>query len=482
MNKQKIIQIITVSVISIIMYVNFVTVYYSIDAPIILELGYDTYAIKYSLCDGRIFMSGICLLANLVNIPMSIFYCICIITALIISAISVVKIYEIIQKIKPSESKLVKCILLIISYTYIFNFMSIDNMQFVESIVMAISIFLYIMASEKLIIEQKKLQALLLVVTSIFFYQGTINVFISFTFLLALLNHKKIDKEFIKDIFFAIAITAIASIVNVLFVSIIHKFIKSFKISRISFDILKNIKRNLKYISTLFIDSLELFPDWFFIAFIIIQLIVMGIYTVKNKEKNKLLKLISIILIYILSCLILTTIYPRTIHNGNGRMFSSIGELISAISIYMYCDTEIVENTKWLRRTLMVIICTYFVINFYNTFYLTFEAKKLNKFDKEYSEELLQTIEKYEEENNIKIKKMAYKYILKDGERPEIPKTMYSVSLKKVGSYNEFVFKLYTGRMIEKIKFDKEILEKYFSEEKEETIFIDDVVYFTIEY
>ena len=44
------------------------------------------------------------------------------------------------------------------------------------------------------------------------------------------------------------------------------------------------------------------------------------------------------------------------------------------------------------------------------------------------------------------------------------------------------IAELYTGRMIEKIKFDKEILEKYFSEEKEETIFIDDVVYFTIEY
>ena len=148
----------------------------------------------------------------------------------------------------------------------------------------------------------------------------------------------------------------------------------------------------------------------------------------------------------------------------------------------MYCNTEILEDTKFLKTTWIAIICVYFIINFSNTFYLTYEAKALNLYDKKYSQQLLNEIEKYEKENNIEIKNMACKYILKENEMPALPKSKYVASKKKTGMYSEYVLKLYTGRSLKKIKFEKEILEKYFSKEKEEIIFIGDTVYFTIEY
>lgn len=482
MKKKKIIQFIIISVIAIVMYINFVTIFYSIDTYKILNLGYDGYAINYSLYDGRIFMAGICFIANLFNLPISIFYGLSIIVALLISSFCVLKIYYIIQQIKPINNKLIEVLMLAVSYTYIFNFMYLDNMQFAECGVMAISILLYIISSEKLIVKQQKGQALLFAVIATFFYQGTINVWISFSCLLAILKYKKINKQLIKDIFMAAIITIISTICNFIFIEIIHKFIESAQTQRLNLNIIENTIDNLSKLPKLLINSLNLFPIGLFLIFIVGQIIIMYIYAIKYKEILKFYKLLSIICIYIISSLLLTMIYPNAIHDGGGRIFSSVGAIFSAGIIFMYSETEIFENTKFIKTAGILLIVVYFVINFVNSIYLTSLSKKCNDIDKEYSKELVSKIERIELENNIIIQQMAYKYVRTSKDNEALTTTPYTSSMKEIGMYTPEVLKLYTGRVIKKVFFEEEIFNKYFSKNQEEILLIGDTLYFIIGY
>lgn len=484
MKKAQIIKLGIITIVAIIMYINFVTIFYSIDTYKILKLGYDEYGINYSLRDGRPFMAVICMLAYKANISISVFYFINLITSIIISAISVEKIYEIIQKIKPTNNMWVKMILLAISYTYIFNFMCIDNMTYIENIIMSVSVLLYIISAEKLIIKEQKLQALILTVLGVMFYQGSICVWISFCSLLAILKHKKINKKLIKDIFIAAIITIIASTCNYMFINGINKYVEFNQIllSRINFELIENLKYSISKITRLLVDSIDLFPKGVWIGFVIAQSFIMLIYSIKNKEINNFFKLLLVILIYIISGLLLASVYPRAIHGGNGRIFGSIGALVAAIAIYMYCNTHIFESTKWLKKCIVILSILYFVINFGNTIYITNNYSKNNNLDKEYSIELMKKIEEHEEQNNIEITQMAFKYIKAKGERIEKPSNKYGVSYKKTGQYSGDVLKLYTGRAIKRIEFDSEIFDEYFTREEEKIIFIGNTVYFTISY
>ena len=147
-----------VTIISFLIYIFFLTGYYSVDAEKIVNLGYDGYAMNYSFYDGRIIMGIICMIANSLNINLEVFYIILLSISILISAITVLKIYDIISKYKETKIKQ-KIILAILAFCYIFNFMTINNMEFIECIVMAISILFYILTAENIIIKKNSKKA-----------------------------------------------------------------------------------------------------------------------------------------------------------------------------------------------------------------------------------------------------------------------------------------------------------------------------------
>lgn len=68
--------------------------------------------------------------------------------------------------------------------------MFLENMQYAECFVMSVSILIYIIAA-KILIERKKnylIKTYLLIIMGIFFYQGTLPVFVVMTTLLSLIT------------------------------------------------------------------------------------------------------------------------------------------------------------------------------------------------------------------------------------------------------------------------------------------------------
>ena len=86
-------------------------------------------------------------------------------------------------------------------------------------------------------------------------------------------------------------------------------------------------------------------------------------------------------------------------------------------------------------------------------------------------------IEKYEEENNTTITKIALNYVF-DENSHQIPEIGYSQ--KYLGLYGTSEIKFYTNKYLEKIIFEDEIKQKYFEEKEDKIVCIEDTVYVQI--
>lgn len=463
MKKERNIIIIVTIILACLTYAFFMTGYYSLDTQRVIAQGFDGYAIEdASFPDGRVFMGIICLIASKTNISYTLFYQIMLIGAIVISAFAVYKIYNIINHYKKAENKKEKIILYIISYLYIFNFMYIDSLKFIECIVMAASILLYIIGIEQLIVKNKKAKGVMVVTAGIFCYQGTIPLFIATACLVALLENKKINKEIIKKLLPCAIACIVACILNMLFVKIVSG--GNGRVSQIGISILV---KNLKGLKKTILESNELFPNYLWISFIAITLIIILYNSIKNKKTETLFMAVIVLTTYIVSQFILFLIEEEMI-NGLGRTFGAIGASFSAILIYEYCNSNIISNKGKQSKALVIVIMAFFVINLGNTLYITKEYKMANKLDKELSYKIKEFKEQ-EERKEKKIEQMVMIYNPANNSG-----TNYSRYIKKecrtiIGAYNHKTYELFTG---EKIKYNledsKEICEEYFKDQTEE--------------
>lgn len=175
-SKKDLISFTIIFVITLLVFYNFLSMHYATDTYNIMNVGYEKYAINWSLNDGRIFMCIIGLLASAVNMKIEFFVIGTLFMALFISCISVIVLKNIILKYKNTENKYLRVIVLVIAYFTIFNFMYLENLYFVESIVMAISLLLHIFAADILVSRNKHyiVKTTLLTILAIFMYQGIV--------------------------------------------------------------------------------------------------------------------------------------------------------------------------------------------------------------------------------------------------------------------------------------------------------------------
>ena len=88
--KQDIIIGIIIFLLGIIMYINWVTMHYASDTYNIMNVGYEQYALRWSLKDGRLFMAIITYIASKVNMPINLFVIGNLIVGIFISCLCVI--------------------------------------------------------------------------------------------------------------------------------------------------------------------------------------------------------------------------------------------------------------------------------------------------------------------------------------------------------------------------------------------------------
>jgi len=467
--KKTIITLLIVFLISGIIYANFITGYFSIDSEKITRLGYKEYAIQYSLYDGRIFMYIILMIANLFNTNLTTLYIVLFVISLFIYSCSVLLLYNTINELKTEDRKIHKIIVFLLAYTYIFNFTTINNMEFIECIIMSASVILFIISAKKIVLKNKPIIGFVICLTGILCYQGTFNVFITTAIMfLALKKNEEQEKHyFIKKVVLIGLITLGVVILDIIVVKTLQAFIESSQGNRFELNIIENIKSLIKGIPMVVCDSLKLFPKFLQLIIITIITTLMYIYYIKNKKIKEFWMLILLIITCYLSCLALGITNSRLILETNGRMFNSTGALMSVILIYIYVKTDIF-NKKY-GTILKTIIFIYFIISLFNTFYITKILKTDNILEKQISFKIKEELEK----NNIN--KVAIDYVI-GVEGPGISKNKIVLCL-----YNTRIYKFYTGEELNKVWFDLDIRKEYFGDEKEKMIVVDDILYILFE-
>ena len=485
--KKNIIIYLCIVLIASMMCFPYLTMHYSTDNYTIIGDGYNKYAINTFLNAGRIFSSVITLLAGCINLPINIFVQVLFYIGILISCLCVMEIRECIIKIKPEKSFKDMILVIGISFCIIFNFMYLENMYFAEIPIMALGIFWFIKSSEKLI-EEKYGQSLLYLILGELCYQGTINFFITFTFILLIIKNKKINKELIRKMIVAGFFCIIAVIINIIQIKICGKI---FNLEQDRLGSLASIPQNIIYIllniGTIIIKSSDVFPQYLFIAFLLCTYVIVFVYDlVKIKENSDIFNVLMLIIVAVISSVAINIISLSSF--GLGRMVFSVGALIGVIFMYLYCSTEIFKNTKIVKYILICDIILYIMINMINYTYLMFSNKKANELDKKEALKVNEYMLEYEQNNNIEIKNIAITYDknvtwcyneLKH-------KSLYTHRALMIWWCNVDTINYYTNRNLQKVQMKAEIYDTYFKDkdwdklEKEQFVFEGDTMYYCV--
>ena len=470
-NKKIIVLFIITLLISIVSYINYLPEYYSMDTNKIIKDGYLEYGTMYALQDGRIFSFVIFYISEIIDISIINLIQILFTCAIIISSISVLKLYKIINKCKNPSNNKIKVLIYLVVYCYIFNFMYIDSLEFAEGWIMAFSILFYIISAEKIILKNQNLKGIIYCFIGMLFYQGTLNMYITTAILFLLIAPKQSKKETIKKL----AITGITTVfvlgIDFLIVDIIKSNVTVLQQERLHWDFIENFRTLKKHAPNLIINSLKIFPKYLQMSLIFIILVLIFIKNIQHKKPLNIIIPICLVLIGYLTSLGQSILTPTMLTSINGRIFISTGILISAILIYGYIKTDIFES-KYIGKIIAILVISYFGINMINTIYVTGKLKEGNNIDRKISYEIQQVIEQYEEETNIEIKYIAVRYRNEMEQEKEWLRS--KVMMRK---YDADIYKIYTGEELEDKEFEIEMRVKHFTIGVKGIKCIDDVVY-----
>lgn len=478
--KQLIIFVITF-IITCIIFIPFLTGHYATDSYNIANIGYEEYAIKWSLKDGRILMCLIGLMASKINMSIEIFIFITLFIALIISNITVIFLINVVKKYKKPQNIIQEITLIVISYVTIFNFTYLENMYFAESIVMALALLLFII-SANILVEKNKyyiIKSLFLNIIGVMCYQGTIGIFFAFVTLFTILKNKNNIKQIIIDIIKSGVLALIAVLTNIITVKVIGNVLnlEQNRLGQIS-DIFNNIKVIITTLPTILQQTCNLFPKNMLIMFTIALIFVIIIYVYNDKAKNEIIyKALAIIFMLIASGCIVYVLTLSSFYTG--RLRNSIGSLIGVLFIFLYVETNIFEKKEKLSVLTYLILIFYTIINIFNYESIMLKHKEVNNLEKFQVKEIEQYIDEYEKNTGIqvtKIIKVPQRTVYEENENDIIRNAL------KTNWASDGVINFYMKRNLETVELTKEQAIYYyenFDKEKEYQC-IGDILYINV--
>lgn len=467
----------TIFIITMCIFYQFITMHYATDTYNIINRGYKDYAITYSLNDGRPIMCLVSLLAEYMNLPIETYIIGLTIIAIFISCISVLKLKSIFMKyIEKTKNE---WIILVIAYVIIFNFTYLENMQFAECAVMAVSVLLNVIVADIIVERQKSYitKSLLLSIISIMMYQGMINWLITITFVISILKEKKINKVVIENVLLSGSYVLLGIILNLIQIKITGNI---FNLTQNRIGNIKNIVDNIKYIFKnlypILEETYQLFPSYMLLIYLAILLIYTNVFL---KDKNEKINILGIIVVTIGASF---APYLITLSSfGAARMSFSIGAMLGLIILYIY---NVQKETEY-KKIIIVILAFYMLLTYLNYINIMTQHKIANKQSQEESQIIGNWIVEYEQESGNEIKKIIF---LKDKKC-----TRYNNNVKNKSAlcyralYAEWsrigVINYYNNRKFIEVKTDGKY-NKYFKNqnwdrlEKEQLIFEDDILYY----
>lgn len=398
-------------VFNIIILSNFVNMHYATDTYCIIESGFKDIAKNAFLWSGRPITAVVFYLADYLNISMSTHIVIMACISIITLSISVYILFKTIINLGLGKEKSKLAIVLMMAYTTILNFCTMDFLVFAEMGILCMGVLFSVAAACQWVTDSrfKSFKIVIFAILSAMCYQPVLNIYVPIALMLiAIKNRENIKKAFL-NAFFILCIYGVAIVTSMVISNIINSVIKLEGRLTIVPSIAHIVRTYGKYLEFMVIDTLDVGPKYWYIIIMGIITVIYFIYNFVSKSKRiNLFYYVSILLSAILIPILPLIVQPENKQYLELRMTLSFGASIGIMMLYTICSMR--KESENFLKMLLVISLFIFICNCKYIVGSSSEMKATNLLDRNYADAILYKIEKYENENNIIIKNIAIDY------------------------------------------------------------------------
>ena len=397
---------------AVIICSNFFRMHFSQDTYCInVDYGYDRY-IKHFLSIGRILGAVQRFITKKLNIPFETMVIGSSVSATILLTLSWFILYSYTVKIaKIGENKKKQLLIAGITFSIIFNFCTFETLVFAEAIVLAFSILCATLASciYTSNLKRKNIYTAILIFLTILAYQTSTSLFLIITLVFIAFKNKGNIKEILKKSIYVGLIYGVSMILGLLITKFLGNYLNWVERETTLLSIKEMIQTIFKYLDFIVIKNFYIEPKgWNFIVIIFLTIIFIA-QVIKSKEYFHILEYIVLVALCCIIPILPLMAIPIKDQYMETRMAMVFGALAGTLLLYLILVMK-ADETKVIKDIISIITITLFVINSIYFIRSSSENIATGYIDRNIAKSIIYNIEKYEKENDIKLKKIVVGY------------------------------------------------------------------------
>lgn len=397
---------------AVIICSNFFRMHFSQDTYCInVDYGYDRY-IKHFLSIGRILGAVQMFITKKLNIPFETMVIGSSVSATILLTLSWFMLYSYTIKIaKIGENKKKQLLIAGITFSIIFNFCTFETLVFAEAIVLAFSILCATLASciYTSNLKRKNVYTAILIFLTILAYQTSTSLFLIITLVFIAFKNKGSIKEILKKSIYVGLIYGVSMILGLLITKFWGNYLNWVERETTLLSIKEMIQTIFKYLDFIVIKNFYIEPKgWNFIVIIFLTIIFIA-QVIKSKEYFHILEYIVLVALCCIIPILPLMAIPIKDQYMETRMAMVFGALAGTLLLYLILVMK-ADETKVIKDIISIITITLFVINSIYFIRSSSENIATGYIDRNIAKSIIYNIEKYEKENDIKLKKIVVGY------------------------------------------------------------------------
>ena len=397
---------------AVIICSNFFRMHFSQDTYCInVDYGYDRY-IKHFLSIGRILGAVQMFITKKLNIPFETMVIGSSVLATILLTLSWFILYSYTVKIaKIGENKKKQLLIAGITFSIIFNFCTFETLVFAEAIVLAFSILCATLASciYTSNLKRKNIYTAILIFLTILAYQTSTSLFLIITLVFIAFKNKGNIKEILEKSIYVGLIYGVSMILGLLITKFLGNYLNWVERETTLLSIKEMIQTIFKYLDFIVIKNFYIEPKgWNFIVIIFLTIIFIA-QVIKSKEYFHILEYIVLVALCCIIPILPLMAIPIKDQYMETRMAMVFGALAGTLLLYLILVMK-ADETKAIKDIISIITITLFVINSIYFIRSSSENIATGYIDRNIAKSIIYNIEKYEKENDIKLKKIIVGY------------------------------------------------------------------------
>lgn len=396
---------------AIIICSNFFSLHFSQDTYCITGYGYDKY-IKHFLSIGRILGAAQIFIMKTFNIPFDFMIISSSIFGTLFLALSWFMVYShTIKMLDIKQNKKKNILIAGISFSIVFNFCTVETLVFVESAVLGFSVFCSILAACIFTSDYKgkNIYTAILLFLTVIAYQTSTSLFLIIALVFIAIKNKNNNVEILKNSIYTFLIYGVSMLLGLLITRFMGSYLNFVERKTTLLTIKEMMQTLFKYLDFVVLKNFYIKTVWYNFPIIIFLVLVFIILIIKNKQYFHILEYFVLIILGCILPIIPLMVIPIGSQYMEPRMAMIFGSLAGILLLYLITVMNAYEKKK-IGIVISIITIVLFIMN--SSYFIRSSAENLSTgyIDRNIAKAIIYNIEKYEEENNKKIKKIVFGY------------------------------------------------------------------------